>query len=549
MSLFDPPEKPYEFIKSQPANVGSVQHFARATFGAGESSIIQLDSEGAKFGGRTLTDAKAYIKTDGTYKFKDASGNEVLSNLGLQVGALSSLPSIQGWTSDLTFSATDYRTVAWSSGTIKLTNGTAYSTTGGNTGNMAALTYIYLDVSVSTTALQKTTTAANSVGANKILIAVAQNNSDTASKATFQVFGGKGGQLLTIDNIAANSASTNELISNTAQIKDAIITSAKIASLNADVINAGTITGRTVKATSATSGANLIMDAANKRLAFLYDNVEKSFVYGDSGGNLIIDADNLVFIQADGVGDDIILSAGDSILVGASGTFADLSADSIVVCDHDIVYYRDFCQWIEENVGVHMQIDGSGDLYVSGVVSADNIDYAEMFESSDGKRIPTGTTVVFAQDGKIRPAKNGEIPFGMISGTAAIVLGSGIEWNGKYLRNELGEYEMEEVSVWRTQIEEQINKPGKKGTRKKNISGIVEDGQPIPKGSEIKKIKRRKINPLFDVTKKFIPRKERQEWHAVGLTGRVRILKGQPVSPNWIKIKDISDTVEEWLIK
>jgi len=110
----------------------------------------------------------------------------------------------------------------------------------GNTGEMIATTYIYLDVDVSSTTLQITTTSADSVGAKKILIAVAKNNADTTSKATFQAFGGAGGTLITVDSIAANSSSVNEFISNTAQIKDAVISSAKIASLVANKITAGT---------------------------------------------------------------------------------------------------------------------------------------------------------------------------------------------------------------------------------------------------------------------------------------------------------------------
>jgi len=33
------------------------------------------------------------------------------------------------------------------------------------------------------------------------------------------------------------------------------------------------------------------------------------------------------------------------------------------------------------------------------------------------------------------------------------------------------------------------------------------------------------------------------------LMGKVRINKGQTVGDRWIKMRDISDTIEEWLIK
>ena len=154
--------------------------------------------------------------------------------------------ALRGWSHDIEFSATDHNTVSWSSGTITLSDGTAYSINAGNTGNMTGLTFIYLDVAVSTTDLQTTTTASESVGDGKILIAVAQPNSDTSSKAQFQVFGGRGGISLMVDNIVANSSYTNEIITNTAQIADAIITNAKISDLSADKITSGTITSQSI---------------------------------------------------------------------------------------------------------------------------------------------------------------------------------------------------------------------------------------------------------------------------------------------------------------
>jgi len=31
--------------------------------------------------------------------------------------------------------------------------------------------------------------------------------------------------------------------------------------------------------------------------------------------------------------------------------------------------------------------------------------------------------------------------------------------------------------------------------------------------------------------------------------GKLRIKKGQQINSNWIKMRDISDSVEEWLVK
>ena len=141
-----------------------------------------------------------------------ASGAAAATRVG--AGAIED-SGVQGWQNTCIFSSTDFNTVAWATGIITLSNGVSYSITGANTGNMTALTYIYLSPSDSTTLLQTTTTAATAFGADKIIVAVAE---DTVSgkSAAFQAFGGSGGnsQLFTKDNIAADSITANEVLAN-----------------------------------------------------------------------------------------------------------------------------------------------------------------------------------------------------------------------------------------------------------------------------------------------------------------------------------------------
>ena len=77
----------------------------------------------------------------------------------------------QAFTHNITWTATDINTCSWSSGTIKWTKGTTSSVNSGNTGNIAATTYIYYN---NTTTLQKTTTYSNAVGDEKILLAIVE---------------------------------------------------------------------------------------------------------------------------------------------------------------------------------------------------------------------------------------------------------------------------------------------------------------------------------------------------------------------------------------
>lgn len=115
--------------------------------------------------------------------------------------------SDRNWVTTTAFSSTDADTVSWGAGTFTSADGTAYSIDAGNTGNMTAKTYIYLDTNVSETEYQTTTTATDAVGAGKVLVAIAE---DSTGEATFLVLNDES---LNIDaaNIVANSITANEL--------------------------------------------------------------------------------------------------------------------------------------------------------------------------------------------------------------------------------------------------------------------------------------------------------------------------------------------------
>jgi hypothetical protein len=240
------------------------------------------------------------------------------------------------------------------------------------------------------------------------------------------------------------------------------------------------------------------------------------------------------------------------------------------------------------------------------------IDYAEYFESLDGKKIPTGTSVVLDGD-KIRPADKNETPIGIISSNSLIVGGVHTEWPKRYLRDEFGNLIMEEYEeevmvpekekmtkerpkvekksiteeVTRTEISlengkyiqkeisetitREVEEPlfeevdlydatGKNvigkheipvtETYEEEIEVLDQNGQPVLVGSgEFLTKQRPKLNPDYDESKKYVSRENRPEWNCVGLLGQLPMRKGQPVAESWIKVKDISDDVELWLVK
>ena len=60
---------------------------------------------------------------------------------------------------------------------------------------------------------------------------------------------------------------------------------------------------------------------------------------------------------------------------------------------------------------------------------------------------------------------------------------------------------------------------------------------------------KRKLNPDYDADQAYVSREDRKEWATIGMMGKLCIRKGQPTGNRWIKMRDVSDTVEEWLVR
>lgn len=164
------------------------------------------------------TGAGVFIGNDsGTYKLRigDPAGNtlawdgSILTAAGQWIKSAGMNPALQEWKTNIVFSSASDTQVNWTSGTIILSDGTTYSISSGNTGAMAALTYIYLDIAVSNTVLQITTTYSTATGDGKILIAAAQNASAGASVLPFsgqQPLINGGAQITALSILAGNIA-------------------------------------------------------------------------------------------------------------------------------------------------------------------------------------------------------------------------------------------------------------------------------------------------------------------------------------------------------
>jgi len=195
--------------------------------------------------------------------------------------------------------------------------------------------------------------------------------------------------------------------------------------------------------------------------------------------------------------------------------------------------------------------DGDGDGTCDGSWTGGGADYAEYFEWSDGNASNEdrrGFSVVLEGD-KIKPAIDGDSPIGVISARPAVVGDGDIDkWKQKHLRSDFGDY------IWETYtVTEWTNEDG-------SLESYATDEIPsdvnVPSDATVTTHtnkgnlhSRRAINPEWVEGQEYISREDRPEWDTVGLMGKIRILKGQPVDSRWIKMRDVSDTVEEWLIR
>jgi hypothetical protein len=59
----------------------------------------------------------------------------------------------------------------------------------------------------------------------------------------------------------------------------------------------------------------------------------------------------------------------------------------------------------------------------------------------------------------------------------------------------------------------------------------------------------KKLNPEYDPTAEYVPRSKRAEWVQIALMGRASVLKNAAKGAAWKKVKDVSSTVEEWIVR
>lgn len=214
-----------------------------------------------------------------------------------------------------------------------------------------------------------------------------------------------------------------------------------------------------------------------------------------------------------------------------------------------------FALWRTNNGGdLEFKVRGDGQVSADGSFSGGGADYAEYFEWSDGNSSSEdrrGYSVVL--DGnKVRKATSDDAAasiIGIVSAHPAVVGDSRWnKWHGKHETDDYGTVVRETCSLV-TWTEAPADETGAPVTHT-YYTDRVPDGITVPSDAVVTSNQTRpKESSDYDASVTYIPREERKEWDAIGLMGKLRLRKGQPTGDRWIKLRDISSDVEEWLVR
>ncbi|MBT2615336.1 MULTISPECIES: peptidase G2 autoproteolytic cleavage domain-containing protein [unclassified Bacillus (in: firmicutes)] len=231
---------------------------------------------------------------------------------------------------------------------------------------------------------------------------------------------------------------------------------------------------------------------------------EASVIIGSSGGS-----------KTEG-GRDVIIGSNNSRTPGKDENGKIILASNSVVNDNNYSVRGGYgASEIPTTANAKWELDSmNGNIKGAGSITGSSSfsDYAEYFESVDGKPIKTGTIVTLENE-KIKAAVEGDHMLGVISETAGVVLGEmTFHWKNRYILNEFGGLIYEETTV------KIIND---------ETGEVTEEVRMMPKE-----------NPEW-IDGDYLSREERPEWNIVGLLGQVYVrIDGTVEAGNYIRSKE-----------
>ena len=206
----------------------------------------------------------------------------------------------------------------------------------------------------------------------------------------------------------------------------------------------------------------------------------------------------------------------------------------------------------DKNAQKVFTVDGTGAIYSDGTVHSNNTGYAEMFEWGDGnprKEDRTGYVVTLSPKGMLVIANEGDDIVGVVSKQPAIIGGAAWNyWNDKYYADDRGN--RKEIGVHIMEWENRNHTVGSyfnstlpadfKTPENTLVYETHPDGSDMYTGHETEE---------FNRQQEYKGRTERNEWAPVIMHGTATVCKGQVTGQSWIRLADLSDDLERWLIK
>lgn len=173
-------------------------------------------------------------------------------------------------------------------------------------------------------------------------------------------------------------------------------------------------------------------------------------------------------------------------------------------------------------------------------------DYGEYFEWKDKNINNEERTGFFVEivDGKIEIAKSDNV-VGIISKTTTFV-GDSVQdyWSEMHLKDEWGSVLTQKYEMYKFQ-EGELSKDvyfDQNGVcfielpNYNNVNGVFNDNYKKEEGTYIKDIDSEIMNPNYDPSKNYIPRKNRKEWEVVGLLGKMKIRTSEQITGNFVDV-------------
>lgn len=220
-----------------------------------------------------------------------------------------------------------------------------------------------------------------------------------------------------------------------------------------------------------------------------------------------------------------------------------------------------WCLLIRAASNNKIALSSNGNGYFDGVADAGGADYAEYYEWADGninEEDRIGVSVIFVEGtDTIRPSLPEDDPskiIGIVSAMPAIVGNTAsLSWGGMTKKDDFGRRVKRVIKLYTFEYE--VIAQDESGDTKMHTGTFREDDDPpegvneFPLDAVVTEKEEWDINTDYDPNLDYTPREKRVEWDAIGLVGKLRMVKGLPTGDRWIKIRNITDEIEEWLVR